>query len=440
MIVAICAPMLLGTIGFATDYGYATYVNQGLQSAADAAVLAATSQSAATAGGGYGNTAWLTTYGTSVFQGNIAKLPVSNVSPNLSVTPNGSNGVTATASYSYPVPTFLSGIVGISTITVTGTAKASVSPLTYINYYILVDVSQSMGIGSTQTDMNNLYNRVVQYNNGSGGEIGCALACHVTATAPYAGGAVQAYTNEYLAHNISPKITLRIDAAVTAIQSIISLAQSDAGTNQNIKIGLYTMSEDPVSGTLVRTITSPSSNYTNLKSLAATIDLGNNIANGSADTNFESQFTSFISTINLTSNGSGASAASPLNYVFIVTDGLNDAPTGPGNCSFSHCMGALNPANCSALKANSTVGVIYTTYNPLYTYASPGAGQPYAPTTTYESNYALLAAPYVASIPGALTSCATSSTYYYQANDGPAITDGMQILFASSLQTAHLTQ
>ncbi len=433
LIVALCAPLLVSVIGFAADYGYATYINQGLQSAADAAVLAATSQSAATAGGGYGDTSWLNSYGVDVFQGNIANLPVSNVTPTFSVVSNGTGGVVATASYSYSVPTFISGIIGISTITVTGSAKATANPLTYINYYILVDVSQSMGIGATQSDMNALYNRVVQYQNGSDSEIGCAFACHVQSADGYYGH-TQPYTNEYLAHNISPKVTLRIDSAVSAIQSIISQAQSVAGSNQNINIGLYTMNQDPTNGSLVRIISSPSYNYTNLATLAATIDLGNNNSGGVGDSDLPDQITTFTS--NMPANGSGASAASPQNYVFIITDGLTDV-TGSG-CPNGHCTGYLTSSSCNALKAKATVGVIYTTFNPIYAYVL--SGSTYVPSTTYESNYATLVAPYVGSIPGALQSCASSASYYYQASDGPAITSGMQTLFTSSLQTAHLTQ
>ncbi len=428
--------MLIGVAGFAVDYGYATYINQGLQSAADAAVLAATSQSAATAGGGYGNTNWLTSYGTDVFMGNIAKLPVSNVTPNFSVVSNGTGGVIATASYTYAVPTFISGIIGMSTIPVSGSAKATANPLTYINYYILVDVSQSMGIGATQADMNTLYNRIAQYGNGSDGEIGCAFACHVQSGNGYYGG-LQPYTNEYLAHNISPKVTLRIDAAVSAIQTIIGLAQSNAGTNQNIKIGLYTMNEDPTNGTLVRTISNPSTNYTNLANLAATINLGNNNSGGSGDSDLPDQITNFISTSNIAANGSGASAASPQNYVFIVTDGLTDVP---GACTSGHCTGVLSASNCSTLKTKATVGIIYTTYNAIYNYVWSSSASQYIPGTTYESNYTSLAAPYMSSIPSSLQSCASSSIYYYKADDGPGITAGMQALFASSLQTAHLTQ
>jgi Flp pilus assembly protein TadG len=414
-------PVLICAVGFGVDFGYASLINQGLYDAADSAVLAATSQSAATAGGGYGDTSWLQNYGIDVFQGNIAKLGVSNVSPTVTVVSNGTGGVVATASYSYAVPTFFSSIFGMTSIPVSGQVQAVANPITYINFYIVTDISQSMGIAATAADMTTLYNRVAQYGNGSEGEAGCVFGCHVTSPG-------QSYTNEYLAHNITPKVTLRIDSAVAAIQTAIALAQTNAGTNQNLKIGLYTMSEDPVTGKLVNTISAPSSNYSNLKTLAQGIDLGNNTTSGFGDSDFADQ----ISTLNgmIPANGSGASAASPLNYVFIITDGLSDVPN--SSCPDWHCTSALQASICSTLKTKATVGVIYTTYSPIYNQNNSALG--------YEALYSQLVVPYVGQIAANLQACATSSNFYYQANNGPAISTGIQTLFASSFQMSHLTQ
>ena len=118
----------------------ASYINQRLAEAADAAVLAAISQSAATSVGGYSQTAALQTYGQNVFQGNIANLPVS-VTPTLTVTENNTGGVVATLSYTANVPTFFGGIVGISYLPVSNTVSATANPTVYINYYIIVDIS-----------------------------------------------------------------------------------------------------------------------------------------------------------------------------------------------------------------------------------------------------------------------------------------------------------
>jgi hypothetical protein len=420
IITGLCAPVLIAAAGFGMDFGYASYVNQRMSRAAEAAVIAAVSQSAATAVGGYSQYAALANYGKGVWSADISQLPTANTTPTLTVVSNGKGGVVASISYSASIPTFFSGIININAMPVGGSAQATANPVTYINYYILVDISQSMGIAATATDMTNLYNRVVTYNNGSGGETGCVFGCHVKA-------AGQAYTNEYLAHNISPAITLRVDSAVSAIQNIITSAQQAAGINNNIKIGLYTMSKDPVSGTLLNTVSAPSTNFTSLATLAATIDLGNNVSGGDGDTDFVDQIANFNAILPL--NGSGASAASPINYVFIITDGLADTP---GACTSGHCTAAFSPSYCAGLKANATVGVIYTTYQTIYNQNNSANG--------YETNYSALVLPYVNQIQPNLQSCATSSNYFFVASDGPAISTAMQALFAQSQQAAILQQ
>jgi len=416
IITALLLPVLMGAGGFAMDYAHVAYVKQKLDKAAQAAVIAAVSQSAATAGGGYSHISWLQSYGLDVFSGNTSQLSVGTISPTLTVTSTGSNSVAATLTYSATVPALFTSIVGSPTFTVTGSSSAKATGITYINYYILVDISQSMGIGATSTDMTNLYNRSATYNGQ-----GCVFGCHVVESG-------QTYSNEYLAHDMSPTITLRIDSAVSAIQTMISAAQSAAGINANIKIGLYTMSEDPISGKLLNTISAPSSNYTQLTSLAATIDLGNNDIAEPGDSDFVDQLTQFNSV--LPSNGSGASATSPLNYVFMITDGLNDIYG--SSCVAQHCTAAFSPSYCTSLKAKATVGVIYTTYLPIYNNNDPTQG--------YHPAYQYLAEPYVGQIPTNLASCATSSGYYIQANDGPSITSSINALFAKSQNGATLTQ
>ena len=66
----------------------------------------------------------------------------------------------------------------------------------YINYYIILDTSESMGVGSTATDMTNLFNRTKAYGNATDGEPGCVLGCHVTTGNN--DGSHQTYSNEYL--------------------------------------------------------------------------------------------------------------------------------------------------------------------------------------------------------------------------------------------------
>ena len=425
LVTALLAPLLISVAGFGLDFGYAFWINQRLNEAADAGALAAVSQSAANVAGGYGDTAVLQLYGSNVFQTNAQGLPVS-ASPNLTVSSNGTGGASSILTYTAAVPTFFSGIFGMNSINVSGSSKATGNPVTYINYYIVVDISQSMGIGSTATDMQNLYNRTLQYGNTGDGEPGCVFGCHVVG--PDNNGQLQTYTNEYLAHNVSPTISLRIDAAVAAIKSIISAAQTAAGTAQNIKIGLYTMSDNPSTGVMLTTVAAPSNNYTNLATYAATIDLGGNTSSGIGDSNFTTEMTQFNAVV--PTQGNGATASSPLNYVFVIADGVTD--TYSSACTDTHCTAVFDSSLCTPLKAKSTVGVIYTTYLPVYYQNNSSAG--------LDPAYSALVAPFASQIAPAMQACATSANWYYQATDGPQIASAMAALFASSQSAVRITQ
>ncbi len=344
--------------------------------------------------------------------------------------------VSATATFT---PAFLKmvglvpGFAGIAAIPLTVTSSAMASTPTYVNYYILVDVSQSMGIAATAADMTNMYARVGQYGMATGGESGCVFGCHVPAFVNCCSGSTQTISgqpvsNETLAHSskYGTPITLRIDSAVSAIQSTITQAQNLAGGFANIKIGLYEVNHGPSSSNYVTTVSAPSSNYSALSTAASTIDLGSNNAYGYGDTDFDDEISAFAAT--LTANGSGATALTPENYVFIITDGLSD---NSGSSTNNHPTAAFNSSDCTALKANATVGVIYTTYTPIYNNNSASAG--------YEPNFASLVAPYLSTIPTNLQAgTSDSSQYNSEASDGPALIAKLQQLFAATQKVAHV--
>ena len=445
ILTAVCAPVLLLIVGVTADYGYASYINQRLARATDSAILGAVSQSTATAGGGYGNTAWLQSQGVKIFNANIAGLSLANVSFTLNVTTDGAGNVTAAGAYSYQSPTFFAGIIGRSTLPMSGTMQATAHPIVYLNYYLVADTSQSMGIAATQTDMQTLYDRVVANNNGSNGDVGCVFACHEKGLSIYGYNQPQPYTNEDLAHNLTktwgPRITLRIDSAVTAIQGILSIANTIAGVAKNISFGLYTISTDAKDGSNLEVVSDPSSDYTTLSNLAGAITLQSTYAfgnsrSGSGASDFASQFSQFNNKI--PSNGSGASAVSPLNYVFIVTDGFSDTPNSSQNCVGSYnCFPIFDPANCNSLKNKAVVGVIYTTYLPIYQNndKSQGLENLFSLAVGGSSKRRDLA------VLPALQSCATSSDYFFQADDGPALIAAMQALFLKTQPvSARLTQ
>lgn len=407
---------MLLVVGFAADYGYASYINQRLARAADMAAISAVSQDAATAVGGYGNLTGLQYVGSALLAENIKQLPITGVTSNVTVVSDGNGGVIATANYSYTTKPLFGGVLGRSSLPVAGSIQSIARPTTYVNYYILIDTSQSMGIGTTQADMSTLYDRVASYGYGSNGETGCQFGCHVAPTG-------HTYTNEQLAHNFSPKVTLRIDSAVQAVQSIISAASTTVGPTKNIKFGLYAIQANPNTHANLTTIMAPSNDYTALYNTAATIDLGTNDGNvGYGDSDFVNEFAAFNSI--LPANGSGASAASPQNFVFVITDGVQDTT---GACSWGHCTGPIDASKCTPLKGKATVGVIYTTYLPITKHSDP---------SQFEDSYAALVAPFANQIAPAAQACATSSAYYFEATYGSDIVNAVQALFNKTLPTS----
>ncbi len=437
LIAALCAPIMMLMVGAAIDYGYALNVNQRLNEAADTAVISAISPAIAQGAGSYalaysGNHMYLQANQT--FKANTTTLPIT-VTPHITIASNTSNNsttYTATLTYSTSVPTFFAGLIGMSSIPISGTAQAKTTPLTYIRIFILIDISQSMGIGSTAADMNALYTRIANNGQGTGGEAGCVFGCHVAES-------TQAASNEAYAHNTTSYstsgsygtdtgayINLRVDAANSAVDSIIQTAVSDENsTTPNISIGLYTMSSYP--SATVTQVFAPTTSLTSHENAAVT--LGANTATGPADSDLSNELTTFTNNY-LPAQGTGGSSSSPLNFVFLVTDGLVD--TYNTSCTYSHCTQAFQSSYCNQLQAKATVGVIYTTYLPIYNNNNVSSG--------YESDYSLLVLPYVNQIPTNLQACASSSIYYFEASYGPAIQQAMQTLFATSLQTVRLTQ
>lgn len=446
-IFALAAIPTIAAVGLAIDYGTALASKTKLDAAADAASMVAITTAktviAGSASSGPSVTAAAIAQGQSqalsAFKANAGSIGLTTIPvPTVQIVRAGQK-LSATVSYKTQAKTSLMTVLGIQTVTLSGLSSSTLTMPTYINYYIITDISQSMGVGATPTDMQNLYNRVIAYGNydtaaNKNAGIGCVFGCHVQQSG---GSYKQPDTNENLAHNTSkygtPYINLRIDAAKSAINAVLSDATAaNQQAQQNlIQIGIYTMQQDPTkSGSTIQTVVSPpNANFTaTTAAVTSNIDLGANTGAGIGDTGFSNSLNYFVTNI-LTQQGDGSSSASPLNYVFLITDGISDLP---GSCTDGHCTAAFDPSACAAIKGKASVGVIYTTYNPIF-YKNDS-------TQGYVDTYNSLVAPYIANVPGNLQSCASSASLYFEASDGPAITTGMQKLFAPTAAQARLSQ
>jgi Flp pilus assembly protein TadG len=179
-----CVP-LITAVGCAVDYSNASRIKAKLQSAADAASVAAISQKSA----GYIAASLMTTDGTipagvtdatNVFNGNVATIPgyaglSVQASPTPTVTKTGIK-LASNVSFTAQVPVTFLKAIGYTTLTVTGSSTSNASLPPYLDFYLTLDVSGSMGLPSTTSEAQRMQyinpDNIVQYPTG------CTLACH----------------------------------------------------------------------------------------------------------------------------------------------------------------------------------------------------------------------------------------------------------------------
>src|SRR5208282_43826 len=185
VISALAALPMMAAVGCAIDYSNASMIRTKLQAAADAAALATVSFNSpiittaknmtanGTVSGG-------STYATSFFTANLPA-SYSTLSPTVSVSKTGTT-ITATVSFSTTVATYFTGLIGYPNITIADTSTASYTLPTYINFYLMLDVSGSMSFPATAAEQARLMAVNPDNLTGSNGyPQGCQFACHFTA-------------------------------------------------------------------------------------------------------------------------------------------------------------------------------------------------------------------------------------------------------------------
>jgi Flp pilus assembly protein TadG len=397
IICALCAVPLVSAVGCVVDYSMASLIKTKLQAAADAATLATVSInspiiSTAKQMSGNGTISGGSTDAINYFNANLSSAPAdtgySGLTSSATVSKSG-QVLTATITFSANVPTYFMKILGYSDLAVSGSSMASYTLPTYINFYLMLDVSGSMSFPSTTAEQN----RLIAVNPDNLGEYsgGCQFACHFTSQGacgqsdqgpipaeghsysgyvpnPSPGGYCQGFTISRLgttptsftsgttnstngssvnwtnsAVTTCPTagttscIQLRADAvgyAVTALLSQASATESTDGVADQFQVGLFpfiqnlcTSSAGSSNSCSVGLTTSLTGNTitTFADDLANLLDTGVNTTLGSGGTHFENALSSMNSFI--TSVGTGSNSSNALPYVFIVTDGSQDYQT-----------------------------------------------------------------------------------------------------------------
>jgi len=391
VILALSALPIISAVGCVLDYSNASSIKTKLQAAADAATLAAVSNNspivtAAKNMTGNGTVSGGSTYVQNFFGADTTAF--TGVTSSGSVTKSGQT-ITATATFSSQVSTYFMKIVGYPNITVSGSSTASFTLPTYINFYLMLDVSGSMSFPSTTAEQQRLMAVNPDNLTGSNGyPQGCQFACHFTAqgacsqsgnpgqgptpsvgksTNPSPGGYCQGFTITRLGTTptsfvsgttnttngnkvnwsnsqvstcatagTTSCIQLRADAvgyAVTALLSQAATTESNDGVTNQFQVGLYPF---------IQNLCTANAGSSNSCSVGLTTSL-----TGSTITNFAQQLASLLDTGQNSTLGSGGThfenalssmnsfiksigtgtSAAPLPYVFIVTDGSQDYQT-----------------------------------------------------------------------------------------------------------------
>jgi len=426
VIFALALLPVLSAVGCAIDYSRANQLRSKLLAAADAASVGSiakrspafiaagtmTSDGAIQAG---------VTDAQNIFDANMTGVTGYTLNSRTPTVTKSGSTVTSTLAFSASIPTMFMGVIGRSAINLTGTSTSTANMPQYIDFYLLLDNSPSMGVAATPDDVTKMVNNTSDQ---------CAFACHD-------------YNNSNNYYNLAKTlgVTTRIDVLRSATQQLMDTAAATETYSNQFRMAIYDFGAS--SRTIgLRALFALSSSLSSAKTAAANIDLmgvyGNNDAyTGDKDTQFSTVFPA-ITTI-VANSGSGTSSA-PLKYLFFVSDGVADESN--ASCAKTmynkhwgdispRCQSPINSSLCDTLKGNGVkIAVLYTTYLELKTnlwytdWLYPFNQGPFGPSPNSE-------------IAQKMQACA-SPGFYFEVSPTQGISEAMDALFKKALADAHI--
>lgn len=440
----------IGLVGLGIDYGMAISGKTRLDNAADAAALAGVvtakeyiaanaKQSDVTATGLKAGEY----QAVKAFNVNASKVPFTTVSlSQLEIVRTGQT-LDATVTYTATIQNTFGRIFGVSATTITNTVTASVDLAGYLDFYLMVDVSGSMGLPTKDSDAEAL----AKQSKESQGN--CQFACHFPGRVGWnkAAGVIQ----------------LRSDAVNNAVCSLLNRASTPIVPNQ-YRIGIYPFINQlatlaPLSDTTTSLATLKTAAqcdkkwplaFTNLLDTGTTqLFTGKNptTGTGSGGTHFETALPQMKSTIKTYGNGSASTNSKP--FVFLITDGMQNSQSysawkdtktfsgspsqfvGYPNADWNGSQPAqIDPSKCTELKnAGATISVLYIPYNIVKNYTNDSY-------IVWENSRVNQFSPTLAE---PLRKCA-SSGLFFTANTQADITASLGAMFDQALKVARITQ
>ena len=478
-------PLTLAT-GMAIDYSRASRLQTRLNAAADAAALAAVTQPMMTQDNPSARSTALNMFKSQIT--NQPGLVWNDADLNVTVTGNDTATTTRTSVVTYTAKSTnsFSGVLGMTTITIGGTATATATAAPNIDFYLALDTSPSMALPTTTSGFNIMDSAV-----------SCAFACHSNKIENYVGSSIPSLIldstkfsivkgsfgtsgsgataitkidakGSYIYNNrtavdskckgpsskdicvynadgtyvdsywyaLNQSVRLRVTDETAATSDLMTLAkQYAADNNRTYRAALYTFDHS----TNLKTISNLSSDLTAVGNAASGIDVvtvndqaGNGRPpNGTSGTEY--LFTSFASVLTkmalvmplVSGKGTMDVGDTPQSFLFLVTDGMSDENIGSGRTRAAMQQAQIN--QCTAIKARGIkIAILYT----QYTVASIQDDEP---------GQRAIATAAIPNIAPALTQCASPNLMYTVTTD-QSITAALQSLFASAVASARISR
>lgn len=365
MIVALAVPVIFMFVAGAIDFSRVIALRGELQDAADVASVGsvAINSTAYKIGQtmGSGEIPDGEVQAVRIFYSDMKTHPELNaVTPKAKVIKTGTlitSSVTVTANYK----PYMLGLFGFSTLPISATSKSLVSMPPFIDFYLLLDNSPSMGLGATMADIDMLVSATTNAPN----EKKCAFACHETG--PFNGVTPTSPERYGLAKKLG--VTLRIDVVREATEDLMVTAKGTQTMTDQYRMAIYDFGgaadkidlQNPVARQISPLMSNLDQSAKNAKTLELmTVPYQN--YNSDRQTNFKSTLTSMNKIIPAV--GDGLTATNPQKVLFFVSDGVNDGY----DCASAGCrrIAPIDPAQCTTMKSRGVrIAVLYTTYLPL---------------------------------------------------------------------------
>ena len=426
---ALTAPLLVAIVGMGVDYYVALSDKSRLDTAADAAALEAVNTAkayyAANSAAQSGATLESNTIaagiarGTKAFDANVGSVVLAgSVVPQITMT-YASLTFTANVNWTAQVTSHFGPLVGISDINISGAAAATTGLPKYLDFYVVVDTSGSMGIPTSAADQQLLIetNPDNPIEAAAGYQGGCQFACHFTG--------YQGFT-----YTQTNNIPLKLNSVGASLQALLTTATSSEVIANQFRVGIYPFIVDPI------VAASLSSDFTTANTVAGNLanylDQGTtNGGMGSGGTHFENLWSGLQSS--LQTPGTGLSSSSTLPFIILITDGVDNGQTytnGSWSAGVSEPQ-VPSPTFCNDAKAAGyTVAVLLIPYDPIVD-----------PDPSFSNDEDGVVNSLIANneISPAMQSCA-STGYFFSAATSTTINEAMGTIFYQAVQSARLTQ